>query len=151
MCASTMVLALGLLYCGPTGPPATPTPRPRPVPLGTEFVLAPGQASRVDGLEVRFEAVKDDSRCPVDVTCVWAGDATAVVNARRGGTARDLELHASGTPREVTYEGFQITLVKLEPARRSTRDIPPADYRATLSVSRATSTASPRPSPSPGS
>jgi hypothetical protein len=141
------VLALALVDCSPTAPPATPPPRP--VPLGQEFVLGPGQAARVEGVEIRFDRVKDDSRCPVDVTCVWAGDATVVVSARRGAEARELELHATMSPRDVTYEGFKIALVKLLPVRRSTQNVTPADYRATLSVSRASSTPSPSPSAAP--
>lgn len=30
-----------------------------------------------DSARVRFDAVESDGRCPLDVTCVWAGEATA--------------------------------------------------------------------------
>src|SRR6185312_15051394 len=47
------------------------------VRLGREFKLKAGRQVTVKGtkLRIRFVAVENDSRCPSDVTCVWAGNA----------------------------------------------------------------------------
>jgi len=34
-----------------------------------------GETVMIDGVNIEFVAVLEDSRCPKDVTCVWAGQA----------------------------------------------------------------------------
>ena len=66
---SLVAAAFGQLACAEG--PSTPAD----VPLGSEFTLAPGETALVgdDGLLVTFESVTEDSRCPMDAICVWAG------------------------------------------------------------------------------
>lgn len=70
---------------------ATPVPEARCIPavavslgLGQTYVL---ERSAGRTLSVRFAAVEDDGRCAVSrgVQCVWAGQATVVVEVDRGG------------------------------------------------------------------
>jgi hypothetical protein len=44
---------------------------------GVSFALPVGQTVSVKGTDTRltFSEVREDSRCPTDVTCVWAADA----------------------------------------------------------------------------
>src|SRR6476646_1224216 len=44
---------------------------------GAEFNLAVGKSATISDTDYRitFNRVTEDSRCPVDVQCVWAGDA----------------------------------------------------------------------------
>lgn len=130
--------ALCMTCCGGSAPTA-----PRNVGLDEEFQLAPGQIAIVGdtGLTLAFERVRSDSRCPVDVQCVWEGDALVMVTAAQ--PSRDpavLELHTTssggGGPREARYGDFLITLTAVSPAPRSREPIQPGDYRATLRVSR---------------
>ncbi len=109
------------------------------VPLGREFTLAVGQSAVVDdtGLRVSLKGVAQDSRCPVDVQCVWEGDATVSVAAGAPSSAAQYELHTSGRfAHEVQHGAYRIALVRLDPARRSTGLPSPNDYRATLLVVR---------------
>ena len=58
--------------------PADPPPsdaRVRSVDAGDPFRLELGETWREDGHAVRFVEVVEDSRCPADVECVWAGRA----------------------------------------------------------------------------
>ena len=50
---------------------------PKEPAMDEEFTLKVGQKVTVKdtNLTVRFVAVAEDSRCPVDVTCAWAGNA----------------------------------------------------------------------------
>ena len=108
------------------------------VPLGHEFTLAVGQSAVVGdaGLRVTLKGVAQDSRCPVDVQCVWEGDATVSVAAAPSPGAQ-YELHTSGRfAHEVQHGSYRISLVQLDPARRSTGLPSPNDYRATLLVVR---------------
>jgi hypothetical protein len=105
--------------------------------LGQETELAPGQTVQVGALRVTFVAVTGDSRCPVDVTCVWEGDAVARLTVSQPtGPVETRELHTS-RPREASYGDFRIELVRLDPAPRSTQTIPPDNYRLRFRVTAA--------------
>jgi hypothetical protein len=109
------------------------------VPLGREFTLRVGQSAVVDGTGLRLVLAKvtQDSRCPVDVQCVWEGDAAVSVEIDDRSAPTSYELHTSGRyPREVTHGAYRVTLVRLDPAPRSSAPVSPSDYLATLSVSR---------------
>ena len=53
-----------------------------------DLSLELGDTARADGLEITFESVVQDSRCPEDVVCVWAG--LAQVALRLDGTVDTL-------------------------------------------------------------
>lgn len=95
-------------------------------------------AAASGALEIRFEFVASDSRCPKGETCVWEGDAIVVLSVRAPGQppAR-LELHTSARgPSSVGYDGWTIGLATLEPYPVSGRTIVAAEYVATLNVTR---------------
>jgi hypothetical protein len=115
-----------------------PRPQPQPASAGGRLTLAPGQTAAVPGetLQLKFDEVASDSRCPSDVACIQAGDAVVsftVIAADR--TRQRYEVHTSG-PTSVMHAGLTIALEGLEPRPVSSRPIRPADYRLTLRVSR---------------
>ena len=129
-----MAACLAMAACGNK----VSTPSGEKVPLGREFTLAPGQSAVVDDdLRLTLKSVTDDSRCPVDVTCVWEGDAKVAVEVITPTPRAEHELHTTGREsHEAKHGAYRITLVKLEPARRSTTTISASDYRATFVVVR---------------
>lgn len=128
-------LALGLLACSsPAGSSGT-------AGLGESFKLAPGQSTLVEGsLDVRFDQVTNDSRCPTDVQCITGGNATVHVTVKTGpgdGPERSFELHSGPDGQRLSVDVSSsrlLTLLALEPLPRSTQPIPPDAYRATLRV-----------------
>ena len=73
-------------------------------------------------------AVVEDSRCPAEVTCVWAG--RLVVRAEiLGGARRTVELEL-GKP--VPVADGALTLVDVMPAKRAGSAVRPGDYRFTF-------------------
>jgi hypothetical protein len=128
------MMAACLAACGN----GTTTASTMTVPLGREFTLRVGETATVDGaaLRVSVDKVAEDSRCPVDVQCVWEGDAIVSVAIADAAAPRSYQLHTSGRyEREATHGAYQVTLVRLDPAPRSTVPLSSADYRATLLVS----------------
>lgn len=119
------------------GRPEVPT-APGTMSLAAEFELAPGQAVQVgtERLRVEFERVASDSRCPVDVQCVWEGDAVVVVAlSQPARPSVSLQLHTAGSlPGQGTYGRHRVRLVKLLPPPLSSAPVPAADYRATFVV-----------------
>ena len=109
------------------------------VPLGQEFTLAVGQVASVEGASLRLalRAVRNDSRCPVDVQCVWEGDATVFLDVAGSSATAAYELHTSGRfPRQASHGPYRITLVRLDPVPHAGSPPAAGDYRATLVVVR---------------
>ena len=109
------------------------------VVAGTPFELRAGAVSVLpDGTWLKFERVQSDSRCPMDVMCVWAGDATvAVILDPTGGKTTQIprELHTQQNGSQISYGSYTIALTALAPYPRSSQEIRPADYIATFVVS----------------
>jgi hypothetical protein len=105
-------------------------------------VLSQGQSTHLpqhpdDALS--FVNVPQDSRCPTGVRCVWEGDGTvvlAVLTASTSDTTR-IELHTSSKfATQTAYKDLNIRLERLDPYPQKDRNIGPADYVATLSITR---------------
>jgi len=109
------------------------------VQLGSIFQLSIGQTALLpmERLSIRFTGVFEDSRCPVDVQCVWAGNAKVTLDVSQTGKARQaVTLNSNLEPREVVYEGFRIRFEGLMPHPISTQPIRREDYRLSLSASK---------------
>jgi hypothetical protein len=132
------MLAAGVLSAACSGRLSPPSATR--VPLGREFTLGVGQSVMVDdtGLRLSLKGVQNDSRCPVDVQCVWEGDAAVSVDvAGSSAPTTTYDLHTSGRfPREAVHGRYRIALVRLDPLPRSSGALTPADYRATFQVVR---------------
>ena len=85
-----------------------------------------------------MESVGPDSRCPVNVTCVWEGDAQVTIAlSRQAQSPGRLQLHTSQQfAREGTYLNYRVRLTALVPAPLAGDQIDPGSYTATLIVSR---------------
>lgn len=120
-------------------PTAPSTTMPSSAGLGARFTLGPDAPVRLDDdrLTLRLLEVPSDSRCPVDVTCVWAGEATVVLTATVANADTRLELHspANATP-DVSVGGYQVRLLALRPEPRSKEPIAQSEYRVDLIVTR---------------
>ena len=105
--------------------------------LGSPFQVRVGTGKTVQGqdLTVHFDVVVSDSRCPSNVTCVWAGDAEVQVTISKPGFAPlTTVLHTNLTPQSVAYNGYTVTLNDLAPYPVSTSPINPSSYVATFTV-----------------
>ncbi|MGH7644072.1 MAG: hypothetical protein ACREMR_00665 [Gemmatimonadales bacterium] len=125
--ARSTLLALAVCACG--GAITTPSP-------GETFRLHLGESARVEGtsLVVTFWAVLEDTRCPVDVVCILAGNGRVRLEVRGVPGAGHLVLNTTGEPRESPVGGFRIRLHDLLPDRLVGRPIPPEAYEVDLEV-----------------
>jgi hypothetical protein len=107
------------------------------VESGRDFDVALGQEARVRGtsISIRFVEVSNESRCPSDVQCVWAGNAVVKLSlAASGAASSGASLNTTLEPRSVVFAGYRVTLTSLRPYPRSGTTIPQAAYVATLEV-----------------
>ncbi|WP_280419838.1 hypothetical protein [Nocardia carnea] len=133
--AGRWVVALGIIGAAAGCAPAEPAPPPE---LGSEFTLSGGDTAVLDAgrVTVLFRDVPEDSRCPADVDCVWAGDATVLTEVTVDGTRSAHELHSNPQfPADVLTGGYRIALRSIAPPG-STSEIPLSDYRVNLLVTR---------------
>jgi hypothetical protein len=130
----TLCLCLALAAACDEKNPAGPA-----VPLDQRFVVRPGEVAAIEGtaLQVRFEAVSSDSRCPIDAICIQAGDAVVAIRLFDAGRSSSHALHTTDpSRRSVTYRDVRIELLELQPYPVSSRPTDPAAYRATLRATR---------------
>jgi hypothetical protein len=104
------------------------------------IVAAPDESRALldTGLTLTFEAVVEDSRCPVGGTCVWEGDAVVRIRIDGAGVKPSIyTLHTNErATREVAHGDVRIRLVSLTPLPTAEGPPRPADYRATLAARR---------------
>ena len=87
-------------------------------------------------LSVRFVELVEDSRCPTDTNCVWAGNAKIKILVSKNGRSHELTLDTNGPKQAATAEGYSIKLVGLTPEPRSNVRINRNGYIATLAVTK---------------
>lgn len=109
------------------------------VPPGRQFQLGVGQEARIQGtpITVRFQKVDEDSRCPIDVNCVWAGNAVARIWLSAGeGATGESRLNTTLEPKSTSFNGYNIRLVDLKPVPKSGSKIPASSYLAVFEAAR---------------
>lgn len=106
-------------------------------PVDTTVTLAPGQASSVGSLTVKFIGVTIDTRCPANALCIQVGDAHVALEASALGTRRAFELQVlNPMNRETEIRGYTIAIEELSPHPFLPMPIEPGDYRVKLRVTR---------------
>ncbi len=85
-----------------------------------------GETAKIDDVRISPLKLLEDSRCPKDVQCVWAGQVriTAVVTWQA--RVQQVEL-TQGKP--VPVANGTLILVEVTPEKRSNVTISPRDYR----------------------
>ena len=96
---------------------------------GNQRTIARGE------LTIRFVTVMEDSRCPIGVNCVWAGNAKIKVRVTdRRGRSKVMELNTSGEPRGGQFGRVTINLVNLTPQPRQNAKPARSRYTAMFSI-----------------
>jgi serpin B len=114
------------------------------IALGYPFKLGIGQTAHYieEDVQVRMMGVTEDSRCPSDVQCIWAGQISILLelaNISDGSVIGQLTLTKMGmgnggnhTLSNTTLGGYLVGLDGVSPYPVSTSQIEPSDYVATL-------------------
>lgn len=86
-----------------------------------------GETTLVGSAKVRADALIEDSRCPMNARCVWAGLVIVEATVMRGGTF-ETKRFTLGEP----SDGLMLDTV--EPGRMTDTKLKPSDYRFHFSV-----------------
>jgi len=107
------------------------------VPVGEEFTMRIGDRVKVSGpkIIIDFVDVLSDSRCPVDVVCVWTGNAQIQLQLQsKGHPPKSVLLNTPQPPIQEEFKHYVVKLVKLDPPKISNHQIDKSDYVVTLIV-----------------
>jgi hypothetical protein len=107
--------------------------------LDSEFELAVDESGIIEAenLRIDFWNVAGDSRCPVDVVCVWKGEAIIELNIFKSGLGpHRFRLSTRAEGNAVRFDQFLIKLLKVDPVPVSTEKTQISDYRVTLIVTK---------------
>jgi hypothetical protein len=85
-----------------------------------------GQVAHVAGARVRPDRLIEDSRCPSDAQCVWAGRVIVRAYVSSGGSTKQLDL-TLGMP--VKVADGTLELVSVSPERREGEKLAPTQLR----------------------
>lgn len=116
------ITALALCACAPATAP------------GVGQTAGLNQTAVIGFWRIKPIAVIEDSRCPRNVQCVWAGRLVlrTMFDGGAGADVLDLTL---GEPRKMDNVGY-LTLVDAQPARLEPGAIDKREYRFTFAVER---------------
>lgn len=109
--------------------------------LEKELILKLGDKATIDsnGIVIKFLTVSDDSRCPLDVICVWQGKASVIINIQVDGQDYgNYELSTEGNRNSVTVNQYNFQMKEILPYPTSIEKAKPSDYSIKLFVSKAT-------------
>ena len=71
-------------------------------------------------ISLEFKEIVEDSRCPVDVTCVWEGIAIVNLKASNGSETKNIQLatkdfEPKNTKKNTNFDGYKISLIDVKP------------------------------------
>ena len=88
-----------------------------------------GQTVRFGSMKVTPLKVLEDSRCPMEARCIWAGRVTLRVRINFGGSDQFGEV---STDKPFQVRAGTLELQSVMPPRSTQRTLIPSDYRFTL-------------------
>jgi len=103
------------------------------------FSLPVGKTAGVAGSPTRvtFRQVRDDSRCPTSVVCVWEGDARIELTVSREGSQSETAVLSLSSPgNEAQAGGLSVRFVGLAPYPATPQPSTPRQYIAELVIRR---------------
>jgi hypothetical protein len=134
-----VLLLLPVLVLGSCGGGGDSEQGPLPASvLGQEYLIGFGETIHIGSLALEFTTLAEESRCPLNANCVWAGNARILVTATMGGTTGVLELNTYPNYQvRANFEGYLIELRRLQPDIPWMPRGPLSEYTATVFVDRA--------------
>jgi hypothetical protein len=116
------------------------TERMMEVPLDQPFTVKLGQAVRIEQtpIQILFKSIPADSRCPIDVDCIVAGNAEVNLELRHKKRLISAIVHTNRMhgSQEIEYDSYRIKMLKLRPERTFRDQRQPKVYEVTLQVNR---------------
>lgn len=107
--------------------------------LQERFTVGVGEIAEIqdESVRVRLDSVPEDSRCPQNAVCIWAGNARVRLTLTKSGAQQQqLELNTTSEPKAASYLGYRVQLVELTPYPLAGEATKPSAYRAVLLINK---------------
>ena len=86
---------------------------------------------------VKFIAVLEDSRCPINARCIWAGNAKVSVRVAKGRSApKTFELNSGRGQQSFVFAGYEFKYKDLRPWKGEVEGPAKAIERLTLTITK---------------
>lgn len=97
-----------------------------------DLSLGIGSKGSLSGLNITLNKITDDSRCPKDVNCVWAGkvDVEVKLSILNKTEVKTVSSNGSG----LVFENYRISIASVSPSKESQKNILPNEYRITFHI-----------------
>ncbi len=108
--------------------------------LEDTMTLSMGESKSIEShkLNITFDSITEDSRCPKDVQCIWSGVAKAKItfsgymSRPRTAELATLENPAKGFTNTTIYHYSKITLIEVSPQKQKNQKI--VNYKIKLKI-----------------
>ncbi|MBK8943960.1 MAG: hypothetical protein IPM32_01695 [Ignavibacteriae bacterium] len=89
-----------------------------------------------ENISIQFAELVGDSRCPLDVMCVWEGDAEVKLVFSKNNNSEEFTLHTAINYYNVDtlLFGYKIQLLEVNPYPKLNVEIPPKDYKLKIKI-----------------
>lgn len=133
MCTMEAMLCPDGSYVGRSGPKCEFAKCPvASVPTSGDLTLHVGQQGEVGDFSLTLNKIVSDSRCPIDVQCIWAGEVKVEVDLADKSGSETTSISSMGSPH--LFGSHQVSIVAVTPATQSQKTISSADYKITFHV-----------------
>lgn len=93
-----------------------------------------------DAVKICFDSVLEDSRCPIDVVCVWEGTAVAKFSFSVNDDEHDIRLSTVNLPgiysSDTVLMGYKIEFLDLQPYPQTNNNHSMSDYQAEIKITK---------------
>ena len=90
-----------------------------------------GESVNKDGLSIKLLGVNNDSRCPMNARCIWAGNVVLTAQLVAGNTEADVLLEQGKT---TFFGGYAISIGDVKPDKLANKEIAKTDYQILFMV-----------------
>ncbi len=112
-------------------------PSPHPFVFGDTLQLEYGQTINLlpENIEIRFDSIVSESRCPATVECIWAGLAEVKLQFAQGSATQTGLLNTLNDPEFIIVFGKTVRLIDVLPYPQVPEVIiPQEDYKIRIVV-----------------
>lgn len=98
-------------------------------PTSGDLTFSVGQTKNFGDLKVTLDSVPNDSRCPVDVTCIWAGAVSIKITVVSKTETVTKTIASEDVAR---FGDYEISVLEITPAPVSNQPITQKDYKVKI-------------------
>jgi len=98
----------------------------------SDVTLTIGAKGEAGGLAIKLNSVLDDSRCPKDVVCVWAGEAKVSVTLTTASKTETKIISTNDKP--YLFDEYEVSIISVLPEPQSGREITQGAYSVTFHI-----------------